>query len=53
MSNTEEIRELMADRVAWDAKVQRVVDATRQNRAAAAERHEGTWDRIRTTPGSA
>ncbi|KAJ9470511.1 hypothetical protein DIPPA_18503 [Diplonema papillatum] len=29
MSNTEEIRELMADRVAWDAKVQRVV-ATRQ-----------------------
>ncbi|KAJ9442000.1 hypothetical protein DIPPA_13443 [Diplonema papillatum] len=30
MSNTEEIRELMADRVAWDAKVQRVVEATRQ-----------------------
>ncbi|KAJ9435695.1 hypothetical protein DIPPA_05941 [Diplonema papillatum] len=53
MSNTEEIRELMADRVAWDAKVQRVVEATRQRTAAAAEdaeRHEGTWDRIRTTP---
>ncbi|KAJ9439776.1 hypothetical protein DIPPA_10189 [Diplonema papillatum] len=30
MSNTEEIRELMAGRVAWDAKVQRVVEATRQ-----------------------
>ncbi|KAJ9472034.1 hypothetical protein DIPPA_10421 [Diplonema papillatum] len=44
MSNTEEIRVLMADRVAWDAKVQRVVEATRQRTV----RPQGTWDRIRT-----